>query len=68
MASHQALEFRKFWGDKASLRQFRDSKIAEVAGLVIDILLFLLLPGWEIVEIDMFYFYSVWSSITSMGT
>lgn len=32
MISHQALEFRKFWGDKASLRQFRDSKIAEVAG------------------------------------
>lgn len=27
----KALEFRKFWGDKASLRQFRDSKIAEVA-------------------------------------
>lgn len=27
----KALEFRKFWGDKASLRQFRDSRIAEVA-------------------------------------
>ncbi|RAL52526.1 hypothetical protein DM860_017220 [Cuscuta australis] len=27
----KALEFRKFWGDKATLRQFRDSKIAEVA-------------------------------------
>ncbi|PHT91220.1 hypothetical protein T459_06333 [Capsicum annuum] len=27
----KALEFRKFWGDKTSLRQFRDSRIAEVA-------------------------------------
>ncbi|MCD7454518.1 hypothetical protein HAX54_025139 [Datura stramonium] len=27
----KALEFRKFWGEKASLRQFRDSRIAEVA-------------------------------------
>lgn len=27
----KALEFRKFWGDKATLRHFRDSKIAEVA-------------------------------------
>ncbi|GAA0178293.1 RNA metabolism protein [Lithospermum erythrorhizon] len=27
----KALEFRKFWGDKATLRWFRDSKIAEVA-------------------------------------
>ncbi|KAL3525384.1 hypothetical protein ACH5RR_013756 [Cinchona calisaya] len=26
----KALEFRKFWGDKATLRQFRDSRIAEV--------------------------------------
>ncbi|CAH9146997.1 unnamed protein product [Cuscuta epithymum] len=27
----KAMEFRKFWGDKATLRQFRDSRIAEVA-------------------------------------
>nr|XP_016452559.1 PREDICTED: nucleolar protein 6 [Nicotiana tabacum]XP_016452560.1 PREDICTED: nucleolar protein 6 [Nicotiana tabacum]XP_016452561.1 PREDICTED: nucleolar protein 6 [Nicotiana tabacum] len=27
----KALEFRKFWGEKATLRQFRDSRIAEVA-------------------------------------
>nr|GMC99114.1 nucleolar protein 6 [Ipomoea batatas] len=27
----KALEFRKFWGDKATLRQFRDNRIAEVA-------------------------------------
>ncbi|GFP95320.1 nucleolar protein 6 [Phtheirospermum japonicum] len=27
----KALEFRKFWGDKATLRWFRDGKIAEVA-------------------------------------
>ncbi|XP_051127399.1 uncharacterized protein LOC127248890 [Andrographis paniculata] len=27
----KAAEFRKFWGDKASLRWFRDGKIAEVA-------------------------------------
>lgn len=53
---HQALEFRKFWGEKATLRQFRDSRIAEVAGLVIDILLFLLLPDPETVEIDIFLF------------
>lgn len=26
----KALEFRKFWGDKATLRQFRDGRIAEV--------------------------------------
>ncbi|CAI9114714.1 OLC1v1015496C1 [Oldenlandia corymbosa var. corymbosa] len=26
----EALKFRKFWGDKATLRQFRDSRIAEV--------------------------------------
>lgn len=30
----QALEFRKFWGDKATLRQFRDGRIAEVVGEV----------------------------------
>ncbi|GER49635.1 nucleolar protein [Striga asiatica] len=27
----KAVEFRKFWGDKATLRWFRDGKIAEVA-------------------------------------
>ncbi|EPS66252.1 hypothetical protein M569_08520, partial [Genlisea aurea] len=27
----KALEFRKFWGDKATLRWFRDGRIAEVA-------------------------------------
>ncbi|KAG8383986.1 hypothetical protein BUALT_Bualt04G0070800 [Buddleja alternifolia] len=27
----KALEFRKFWGDKSTLRWFRDGKIAEVA-------------------------------------
>lgn len=26
----EALKFRKFWGDKATLRQFRDTRIAEV--------------------------------------
>lgn len=30
----QALEFRKFWGGKATLRQFRDGRIAEVVGEV----------------------------------
>lgn len=28
----QALKFRKFWGEKAELRQFKDGKIAESTG------------------------------------
>lgn len=28
----QALEFRKFWGEKAELRRFKDGRIAESTG------------------------------------
>lgn len=31
-ALKQALEFRKFWGEKAELRRFKDGRIAESTG------------------------------------